>query len=143
MMVQQRFENENCEYAETYGSKNCYLSFGVGQQAENILYSSNSYDNIRNILNSFSVITNSDNIYSSKIITQSYQIFYSSNVHNSSDIRFSNNLMGCRECLFCYDLSNQSYCINNQTFSADDYYKQKEWLLKQKENFIDRHNKVC
>ncbi|HMY81095.1 MAG TPA: hypothetical protein PK048_04620 [Candidatus Absconditabacterales bacterium] len=142
MIVQQRFENENCDYAECYSSKNCYLCFSVGQGAENILYSTNSHSNIRNIVNSAFVITNSDNIFSSKVVTGSYNVFYGLNIHNSHNIWFSSNLLGCSECISCHDLENKSYCIENIEYTPEEYRLKKAVILFDKKLFEEKKSKI-
>jgi tmRNA-binding protein len=50
--------------------------------------------------------------------------------------------MGCSECLFCDNLQNQSYCIENKVYSKDEYFKQKVLLLREKEIFDKRYAAV-
>jgi len=38
--------------------------------------------------------------------------------------------------MFCDDLQNQSYCINNKSYPKEEYYLKKESLLKQKDMFL-------
>jgi hypothetical protein len=45
-------------------------------------------------------------------------------------------LIGCQECLFCDDLQNQSFCINNKSYSREEYLLKKDDLLKQKDMFL-------
>lgn len=142
MMIQQWFENNNSRFAEVYGAKNAYLSFGVGQDAENILYTTNSNTSIKNVYNSIWIVGNCDNIYSCKVVTWWYMIFYSANIHSSSTIWFSSNLLWCSECLFCDGLQNQSYCINNKQYEKDDYIQKKKELLSSKSMFPIRHDEV-
>ena len=65
-----------------------------------------------------------------------FKFFYSRCIVDSSDIRFSSNLIGCKECLFCDDLENQSYCIHNQAYEKSEYFAKKNELLKQKDKFL-------
>ena len=141
--VQQRFENENSSYAECYWAKNCYLSFAIWQNAENILYSTNSHTNISNIVSSMWVVGNCQYIYQSKIVTESYMVFYALNIHNSNNIWFSANLLWCSECLFCTNLQNASYCIENKQYSKEEYLQKKEKLLRQKNIFDNWYHKIC
>ncbi len=142
MIVQQRFENENSVYAECHGAKNTYLSFWIGQNAENVLYSAMSHTSIRNVINSFVVVGNCDNIYTSRCITNSYNVFYSSNIHNSSNIFFSTNLLWCSECLLCDGLENQSYCIGNTQYTKDEYMLLKMQTLQDKDWYELLHQQV-
>ena len=85
---------------------------------------------------------NCNNVFSSKTIINSFDVFYSQNVHNSSSIWFSSSLIGCHECLLCNDLENQSYCINNKTYTKEDYYQEKEKFLENKDLFVSMHKSV-
>ena len=138
MVVQQWFENENSAFAECYGAKNAYLSFWVGQNAENVLYTLMSHTNIRNVINSFVVVWNCDNIYSSRCVTNSYNVFYASNIHNCSDVFFSTNLLSCTECILCNELENQSYCIRNKQYTKEEFLMLKSKILWDK-NIYDTY----
>lgn len=65
-----------------------------------------------------------------------HNVFYSRYILNSSDCWFSSNLIGCRECIFCDGLENMSYCIKNEKYEKEEYFKKKELWLSQKENFL-------
>ncbi len=139
MIIQQWFENENSIYAECYGAKDCYLSFGVWQNAENVLYTMMSHSTITNIINSFSIVWGCDNIYSSRCITNSYNVFFSSNVHNSNNVWFSSNMLGCNDCIACSNLENMSYCIENKSYSKEEYSKLRNSFLQEKNRYDDYH----
>ena len=133
---------EECDNAnfsdQTVASKNCYLSYVVINSCENVLYSLSVKESSINILNSVLVRDYCENIYFSMGVIKSFKIFYSKYIQNSSDVRFSSNLVWCHECLFCNNLDNQSYYINNQKLEKDEYFKQKEKILSQKDNFMWR-----
>ena len=130
-------DNENTEFADdTYNAKNVYLSFAVVSDVSNILYSFLAKDHTNNVLNSVSVAYQSENVYMSNGITGWYNIFFSRFVSDSSNIWFSTNLIGCQECMFCDDLQNQSYCINNKQLDKETYKMKKEEFLKQKKMFL-------
>jgi hypothetical protein len=44
-------------------------------------------------------------------------------------------MIGCHHCLDCSELTNKSYCINNQQLSKEEYQQKKAELLKQKSTF--------
>jgi hypothetical protein len=128
--------NENCDYMDgVFLWKNVYLSFIIGFQAENILYSAFSYVNISNVLNSFLVAKDASEIFCSHGVTESYKVFYSKNIANASNIWFSTNLIGCSECIWCDNLENASYYINNTKYSKEAYLQKKEEILKDKKSF--------
>jgi hypothetical protein len=129
-------ENEWSEFANIVAEvKNVYLSFTVTSWSENILYSSFIKGHSKDVLGSVSITQNSSNVYQSVGINQSNNIFYSKFIDNSNNIRFSSNLIGCYECLFCNDIQNQSYCINNIMYPKEEYKKKKLVLLKDKKWF--------
>ena len=135
--------NENCEFSDgSYGAKNCYLSFWAGRDVENALYSTFIIHNCTNVLNSFCVTSNCENIFFSKNILESSNIFYSVQIDHSHDIRFSSNVIGCTHCLFCDHLQNQSYCIHNTQLSPQDYQEQKQALLSDKTKFSPRYEEL-
>ncbi len=127
---------ENSEFSDqSMNSKNSYLSFVVAWW-ENIFYSMVIKDNSYNVLNSISVIW-SENIYFGYNIVTSHKIFYSKHIENSSEIRFCTNLIWCHECLFCNWLENSSYCIKNEKYSLEEYKKEKQKILKNKNTFLN------
>lgn len=129
-------QNENAHFADVvFGAKNAYLSFTIGNKAENIAYSTIVYTNCINIFNSVKVTNNSENVYYSKSITQSFNVFYSKYINNSSNIRFSSNLTGCKECILCNNLINQQYCIENVSYEKEVYLEKKSKILIQKNKF--------
>ncbi len=130
------WKNENSDFANVvHNSKNVYLSNIVTFWSENIFYSILVRINSKNIFNSLFVFDNSEIIYFSRWILNSYKIFYSSFIRNCSNIRFSSNLTWCSECIFCDDLQNSKYYINNKKYSKEEYFEEKEKILNQKEKF--------
>lgn len=135
--------NENADFAEAvWKSKNIYLSHIVIHECENVLYTFYAHDRVKNILNSVMVRDWCENIYWSKAIIKSYNIFYSKYIVNSSQIWFSTNLIWCHDCIFCDDLENKSYCINNIEYSPQEYKKEKQKILKQKNKFIEYYKSL-
>ncbi len=122
--------NENCDYSEAvYWAKNGYLSFSIGDNAENIFYSCFVRTNVTNVFDSFYIEKDSSNIYRSFFVQNSFNIFFSKYITSSTNVWFSTNLVWCTECILCDDLQNQSYCIKNQSLSKEEYFSQKNELL--------------
>ena len=135
-------DNENSKYADSlFGAKNAYLSFATGDDAENIIYSFTTYAKVSNILNSVSVIDGCENIFYCTDITKSFNIFYSRFIINSNNIRFSTNMIWCNECIECDGLDNKSYCIRNEKLPKDEYFREKQKILAQKDTFTEKYNK--
>lgn len=106
------------------------------------MYSLETKESCRNVLNSIMVRNNCQNIYRSTAVFNSYNIFYSRLVNNSSDVWFSSNMVGCHDCLLCNNLLNQSYCIQNQAYPKEEYLVKKEEFLAQKEQFMQRYDET-
>jgi len=129
---------ENSGYAfSVLNSKNCYLSFTVISDCENILYSFAVKENCKNVLNSSQVWNNCENIYQCLGVINSYNIFYSRFIDNCADVWFSTNLVGCKHCIGCNGLENKSYCIRNQQLNKEEYEEQKKTILVQKERYME------
>jgi len=137
------WECENANFTDqTVSVKNCYLSFVVIKWCENVLYSFSVKENSRNIFNSTMVWNECENIYFGNGIIKSYNIFYSKNIINWANIWFSNNLIWCSECIFCDNLENQSYHINNKKYDKKDYFEEKNKILKEKHLFSSKYYEI-
>jgi len=127
------WENINSIFADSVrNSKNCYLSFSIINDCENICYTFNAKHHSKDIFNSVWVLSQSENVYSSSAIVNSYNIFFSRNIVDSNNIWSSSNMIWCSECISCNDLSNQSYCINNIKYDKDNYNIIKKDYLNKK-----------
>lgn len=131
---------ENSNYAfGVYMSKNCYLSFTVITDCENILYSFAVKENCKNVYNSSQIRNNNQNIYTCVGVFNSSDIYYSRYITDCYNIRFSTNMVWCQNCLFCDGLTNQSYCIRNIPYNKEEYEIEKRKLLWQKDKFDEYH----
>ncbi len=122
---------ENAQYANIVStSKNVYLSFWVTWWCENVMYSLSSKINSSSVFDSVMVRMWSDQVYWSSCVFNSYQIFYSRSIVDSHAIWYSENLIWCHECIWCIWLENQSYHIDNISYSKDEYFARKEFVLE-------------
>jgi hypothetical protein len=127
--------SENSIFSDqTVNSANVYLS-NITISSKNVLYSLGTKLESENIISSC-VVRQSENVYESMNVSESFGVFYSNTIHNSSNVRRCNNLIGCHFCYKCHDLENQSYCINNQQFTKEQYTEMVKSLLS-----VDRHEK--
>lgn len=134
---------ENSEYAfAAYMSKNCYLSFTVITNCENVLYGFTVKEGCTNVLNSSQIWNNSQNIYQCLWVYNSSNVFYSRYIDNSSDMWFSSNMIGCHHCCMCDGLENASYYIKNKQYSKEEYKKEFDKILSQKQFFADFYSQV-
>lgn len=131
---------ENSSFAfSVLNSKNCYLSFTVITDCENIVYSFAVKEWCRNVFSSVQVSNYSENIYQSTCIIRGYNVFFSKFIENSADIWWSTNLIWCKECMLCDWLENASYCIENISYAPEVYKKKKHELLLEKELYQARY----
>ena len=134
---------ENSAYAfSVLNSRNCYLSFTVITDCENICYSFAVKEWCRNVFCSAQVSNHSENIYHSVCVIKSFAVFYSKFIEWCSDIRWSTNMIGCQHCLFCDGLVNHSYCIRNQQLTKEEYEKERAEIFSQKEHFELRYDEL-
>ncbi len=127
---------ENTDYADVvWWSRNVYLSNFIVYDCENVCYSMVAREHCVNIFNSLMIFKNCDNVYSSVWVIESYNIFYSRYIKNSSDIWFSKNLIWCTHCIWCSDLENKSYCIQNKQYNKEEYFQKYKHLLANKWKF--------
>jgi hypothetical protein len=132
---------ENSEYCENGRyCKNCYLSFCIVLDVENVWYSFHIKEWCTNVFNTYMARDNCSNIYQCSGILRSHNIFYSKNIIDSSAIYFSVDLQWCHECIFCDNLLNQSYCIRNKKYEKEEYLKLKSEIVQEKHKFLSYYN---
>jgi len=142
-MCFQMWSWENTDFADVVrGSRNVYLSNFIVYDCENVCYSMVARENCTNIFNSLMVFKNSENIFESAWVIEWFNIFYSRYIKNCSDIWFSKNLLWCHHCIWCSDLENASYCIQNKQYTKEQYMKAHKILLDQKHTFHLMFEKV-
>lgn len=134
---------ENTEFSDvTLSSSHCYLSNIVILDCRNVCYSFQVINNCADVYNSFHVFDHSSVVYFSSIVSESSFIFYSKGVINSQNIWFSTNIQWCHDCIWCRDLENSSYCINNIEYSPEEYAQRKAEILENKLAFIDSFQSI-
>lgn len=134
---------ENSDFSfSVLQSKNCYLSFTVITDCENIVYSFAVKEWCRNVFASSQVSNVSENIRESSCVIKGYNIFYSRFILNSSEIRWSTNLIWCHECLLCNGLEHKTYCIQNEQLTKDQYFEKKYEILQEKHTFENKYREL-
>jgi len=133
------WDTNNSEFSDQIvDSSNCYLSFVVIKDCEDIFYSFSVKGGSSNVFNSLMVWNNCQYVYFSNAVLESFNIFYSRFVNNSSNIWLSTNMTWCHECILCSDLDNCSYYIENKKYEKEEYLKKKAEILSDKKMFLDR-----
>jgi len=101
-------------------SKNIYLC-ACGWYDENCLYSYYlCYD--KDVLDCY-VVNNSELVYEGINCDSCYNSKYCTLCFGCNDCVFGYDLKGCSNCLMCVGLRNKQYCILNQQYSKDEYFK--------------------
>jgi len=119
-------ECDNSAFASFLANcKNTYLSTTING-SENVFYSMVCRANSTDIYSSVFVINNCANVYQSSLVINSQNIFFSFNVDNCFDCWMCENIVGCQHCISCRDMENQSYCIENISYSKDDFLRLKD-----------------
>jgi hypothetical protein len=137
------FMSNNSDYADVVSKwNNIYLSSFIVNWDEDVAYSFWVNDNCKRIFNSTIVSNHSENTYFSLAIYNSFKIFYSKYINNSSDIWFSANLLWCKDCIFCNDLENVSYYIENVSYEKEEYKLKLQEILKNKDKFHEYYLRI-
>lgn len=105
--------------------KNCYLLFN-SNFSEDSAYG-NAVDKSHFCFDN-SHISGCERCYNSFWLTNCYQTNFSSQCEDCQGVWFSKNLRGCSNCFGCVNLRNKSYCIFNEQYSEEDYFKKLESL---------------
>lgn len=113
----------NSEYSNMVGeSKNVYLSVSVVLGSENIFYS-RSVDKSFNIVDSYN-IKESDSCYEDIEGDKNYNTQYTVYSRNCLDSYFLVDCVNCSNCFMSYNLRNKQFCIRNQQYNKEDYFKE-------------------
>ncbi|HLC94879.1 MAG TPA: hypothetical protein VJH89_00175, partial [Patescibacteria group bacterium] len=111
----------NSPYANLMGnSKNAYLSYSLVRSEE--VYYSYSVDDSFMIFDCAHVgwLQNSyDDVYCGR----SNKIHCSLRSHDCVDSWFLFDCVNCQNCVMCSNLRNKRYCIRNQQYGKDEYFK--------------------
>jgi hypothetical protein len=133
-----RWDNENCDYADiVMNAKNTYLSITMVTDVQNIAYSRSVKNHCENVIASIMVWKDSSNVFESSCVISSYNVFYSHTIQSSNNIWCSSNLINCSECIRCNGLENKSYCVDNKSYSKEEYFTIKQSFLNDKKNLTD------
>ena len=111
----------NSEYCSiTEGNKNCYLVFG-GDFNQDTLYSTYIFRS-RDSMDTYWV-QNSELNYETVDCSSCTKLSWSRYCEGCYDSAFLFNCKGCHDCFGCVNLSNKSYCIFNEQYSKEEYFK--------------------
>lgn len=137
--IRQAINMNRCEKVvgeSTFDSKNTVNSFGCNAM-EDCINVWNGWDNVddhnKNIFHSTEFGTDCENIiWSYSFGCWVYNTFFSSMIQsNSKNIYYCNDIESSEECMFSIGLKNKKYCILNKQYSKEEYFKEKEKIIKQ------------
>ena len=119
--------SENIEYCQNVAySKNCYLTT-VAWKLENTYYSSNMAWWERLVDCFFTM--ESQHCYECTDSNHLYACFWLSYSYECQRCYFWQNLIGCKDCIWCVNLSNKQFYIFNEQYTKEEYGKEKERIL--------------
>ncbi len=120
--------------------KNCYLTF-FADYSENVFYSSFMVQ-LKNSLDCLETY-NSELCYENIKCTKCYKTFFSEECNSCIDTYFSKACSNCNNIFGCVNLRNKSYCIFNEPYSKEDYFKKlEEFKLNSYENLYQLRREI-
>ncbi|MBP9711792.1 MAG: hypothetical protein KBD55_02040 [Candidatus Pacebacteria bacterium] len=117
----------NSEYANMVAeSKNVYLSVSVTNGSSDVFYSK-AIDASFNIMDSYT-LKSCDSCYENLEGEKNYNSQNLENCRNCIDSFFLIDCTNCSNCFMSSNLRNKQYCLRNQQYSKEDYFKELEKL---------------
>jgi len=114
---------ENSEYCNYCGDdKNCYLDI-AGEANEDCYY--NLFVKYSKDAMDCTFVYKSNHCYESINCHECHNLYYGEYCNNTSDSMFVYDMIGCKNCLFSYNLRNKEYYIFNEKHSKSEYEKKK------------------
>lgn len=114
-------KNVDCEWTDDWWeSKNCYLSRS-GYRVENLSYSYRigfSRDGL-DLTYGFNI----EQSYDSTFNYRGWKLKYCFNTHDCTESSFLYDCRSCNNCFMSWNLRNKSYCIMNQQYTKEEYFK--------------------
>ncbi|MEK9159934.1 MAG: zinc-ribbon domain containing protein [Patescibacteria group bacterium] len=113
--------NQNSDFINQAGwCKDCYLIFEADFN-EKCMYSTHIGDS-RDCMDGLQVMK-SELCYECIDCQNGYNLRFAQDSMNCSDSWFLKNCIGCSNCFGCVNLRNQKFCIYNEQYSQEDYFK--------------------
>lgn len=120
--------------------KNCYLIF-ASAYSENCFYSMFIW-NVKDSSDCFSV-DNSERCFNCIDCYGCNSLRYSKDCNSCVDSFFLKNCKNCQNCFGCVNLRNKNYCIFNEQYTRDDYFKKLEnFNLSNRENIKELKKEI-
>jgi hypothetical protein len=121
--------NNNCVNSP-YGNhnadcKNCYLVY-ASYGAEDASYSQGAAY-LKNCIDTYSIMK-SELCYEDILSGTLYQTHFTYDSDDSLNSFFLRTCVNCQDCIGCINLRNKRYCIFNEQYTKDEYFKKREEL---------------
>lgn len=114
-------KNIDCEWTDDWWeSKNCYLSRS-GYRVENLSYSYRigfSRDGL-DLTYGFNI----EQSYDCTFNYRGWKLKYCFNTHDCTESSFLYDCRSCNNCFMSWNLRNKQYCIRNQQYTKEEYFK--------------------
>ncbi|MEA3399539.1 MAG: hypothetical protein U9R00_03470, partial [Patescibacteria group bacterium] len=122
-IIKQGFSN-NSEYNNRVTDlKNCYMIFGSAAN-ENCFYGVSYWDS-KDSIDCYNA-KKCERCYQCIDIYNSNNLKYSQESNSCADSSFLLNCRNCTDCFGCVNLRNKRYCIFNEQYSKEEYFKKLE-----------------
>lgn len=119
---------ENCEYTNfSWKNKNCYL-ISASDFNEDLMYSGYAFHS-KDCHDCF-FVKDSELLFECVDCERCYNSNYLKQCKDTRDSYYCEDLVGCRECIGCINLRQQTNCIFNKKLTKQEYEIQKIELLK-------------
>lgn len=123
------FESQNCDFnSHIRHSKNCYMNSLV-VRAEDMHYCYWMVDVESTLDSCFHINGKSSLCYQCVDFSTCYHCVGLQECYNCNECYFSYQLRGCKNCLFCSNLSNKEYHIGNTPCSKEECEKTRDAVL--------------
>ena len=118
---------ENSEYCNYCGDeKNCYLDI-AGEANEDCYF--NLFVKYSKDVMDCTFVYKSNHCYESINCHECYNLYYGEYCNNTSDSMFAYDMIGCKNCLFSYNLRNKEYYIFNEKHTKEEYEKKRDEIF--------------
>ncbi len=116
----------NSDYANMAAeSKNIYLSVSAVAGSENVFYSK-CVDKSRDIIDCLNIINGSESLYENVEAQSNYNSQYLLLCRSCMDSYYCVDCINCSNCFLSNNLRNKQFCIRNQQYTKEDYFKELE-----------------
>lgn len=109
-----------------FGNKNCHFIFG-GDNNEDCMFGDLPMNNISSLDLDHS--SHNELCYQLSDSANCYNCSFTFDSKNCNNSHFISECIGSTECIFSFNLANQSYCINNQKYSKEEYFEKKKEII--------------